>query len=396
MRCRPVPDRKQAADTGHRTVHQARYVRLGRVNIRTVGVEEELLLIDTDQHRLAAVADEVVAQASAASRGSDAPVEHEFKQEQVEIGSAAVATMAGLQAELVQLRAVAAQAADREGSIVVAVATSPWKSRPRATPKPRYERMTQEFGLIARQQLTCGQHVHVGIESRAEGVAVLDRMRGWLPVLTALSANSPFWQGQDTGYASFRSMLWGRWPTAGPTELFGDEASYDAVVDELIQSGTALDHGMIYFDARLSVRYPTVEIRVADVCTDVHDAVLQAALCRALVETMAEAWRSGQPPLPIRTSLLRALAWRAARSGMSGELLDPRTGKPVPCWDLAEDLFELVLPALRRCGDEQLAADGLARLRAQGTGAERQRASFGLRSSLRDVVLDAAARTLAG
>jgi glutamate---cysteine ligase / carboxylate-amine ligase len=366
------------------------------VTIRTVGVEEELLLVDTSQHQLAPVADEVVARASAASSGDEAPVEHELKQEQVEIGSAPTGSIPALQAELVRLRAGAARAAEAEGSTVVAVATSPWKSRPSATVNPRYQRMTQEFGLIARQQLTCGQHVHVAVESRAEGVAVLDRIRGWLPLLTALSANSPFWQGQDTGYASFRTILWGRWPTAGPTELFGDEASYDAVVDELIESGTALDHGMIYFDARLSVRYPTVEIRVADVCTDVQDAVLLAALCRAMVQTTAESWRCGEPPLPVRTSLLRAMAWRAARSGMSGELVDPRTGKPVPCWDMAEDLLELLRPALQRFGDEQLVADGLARLRAHGIGADRQRSSFALRSSLRDVVLDAAARTLAG
>ncbi|MDQ1722699.1 MAG: glutamate---cysteine ligase / carboxylate-amine ligase [Pseudonocardiales bacterium] len=366
------------------------------MDIRSVGVEEELLLVDTSQHRLAAVADEVIARAWLADPGSESPVEHEFKQEQIEIGSTAGTSMPALHAELVHLRGVAAQAAEAEGSTVVALATSPWKSSPSLTAGPRYERMTREFGLLARQQLTCGQHVHVGIESRAEGVGVLDQMRGWLPVLTAMSVNSPFWQGQDTGYQSFRSVLWGRWPTAGPTEVFGDEASYDAAVAELLESGTVVDDGMIYFDARLSARYPTVEIRVADVCTDVRDAVLLAALVRALVETMAGRWRAGEPVPSIRTSLLRVAAWRAARSGLSGELVDPRTGKPVGSWQLVNELIEQLGPALRRCGDDQLVADGLARLRAQGTGADRQRSSFALRSSLRDVVADAATRTLDG
>jgi glutamate---cysteine ligase / carboxylate-amine ligase len=366
------------------------------VKVRTVGVEEELLLIDTNEHRPTAVADQVVEHARRADPGGDPPVEHELKQEQIEIGSTAATSMAALQAELVRLRAAAARAAEAEGSTIVAIAASPWKNSPNVTPTARYERMTGEFGLLARQQLTCGQHVHVGMDSRAEGVGVLDQLRGWLPVLTALSVNSPFWQGQDTGYQSFRSVLWGRWPTAGPTEVFGDEASYDATVAELLESGTILDEGMIYFDARLSASYPTVEVRVADVCTDVRDAVLLAAVARALVETMAGRWRSGEPVPPIRTTLVRVAAWRAARSGLSAELVDPRTGKPVPAWQLVSELIEQLEPALRRCGDEQLVAEGLARLRAAGTGADRQRASFAVRGSLQDVVADAAARTLEG
>ena len=364
--------------------------------MRTVGVEEELLLIDTGRHRPAAVADRVVDQARQSDPGDNPPVERELKQEQVEIGSTASTSMTDLHAELVRLRAAAARAAEAEGSTVVAIATSPWKNRPRVTATPRYERITEEFGLLARQQLACGQHVHVSIDSRAEGVAVLDQLRGWLPVLLALSTNSPFWQGEDTGYQSFRSVLWGWWPTAGPTEAFGDEAGYDAAVAELLDSGTILDEGMIYFDARLSARYPTLEIRVADVCTDVRDAVLQAALARALVETMAARWRAGEPSRNLRAGLLRVAAWRAARSGLSAELVDPRTGKPVAAWQLVAELVEQLGPALRRCGDEELVADGLARVRAQGTGADRQRAAFAPRSSLADVVADAAARTLEG
>ena len=111
---------------------------------------------------------------------------------------------------------------------------------------------------------------------------MIDRIAAWLPLLLALSSNSPFWQGHDTGYASFRTVIWGLWPTAGPSGPFGDAAGYDAAVADLVRSGAALDVGMVYFDARLSASYPTVEIRVADVCTDVRDAVLLAALSRAL------------------------------------------------------------------------------------------------------------------
>ena len=170
---------------------------------------------------------------------------------------------------------------------VVAVATSPFKVRPTATENERYARMIEMFGIIARQQLTCGQHIHVSINSPDEGVAALDRIRGWLPLLTAISANSPYWQGQDTGYASYRSIAWGQWPTAGPTETFGNVTGYHQAIKGLLETGAAMDDGMIYFDARLSASYPTLEIRVPDVCTDVGDSALIAALARGLVDTAA-------------------------------------------------------------------------------------------------------------
>lgn len=359
--------------------------------MRTVGVEEELLLVDAGGGRPVPRGEAVVRQFEAVN---EQPVEHEFKLEQVETGSSPHTDLAELLAELTALRATAAHAAHAQQADVVAIATSPWKVSPEPTPDDRYERMVQEYGLLAREQLTCGQHVHVSISSRAEGVAVLDRIRGWLPLLTALSANSPFWQGQDTGYGSFRSVLWGRWPTAGPTDAFGDEAGYDAVVAELIEAGAALDPAMIYFDARLSANYPTVEIRVADVCTDVRDAVLLAALARALVETAAGQWQAGEPPPPVRTGLLRGASWRAARWAMSDTLLDPRTSRPAPAWQLAAELERLLGSALARSGDAALVAEGLARLRRLGVGAQRQRAVYAGGQDLDAVVADAGRRTL--
>ncbi len=155
--------------------------------------------------------------------------------------------------------------------------------------------MAEHYGLTAQEQLTCGCHVHVSVESDEEGVAVLDRMRVWLPVLLALSANSPFWQGKDTRYGSYRSQVWGRWPSAGPVEIHGSAEAYHARVRSLVATGALRDEGMIYFDARLSHRYPTVEVRVADVCLDPADTVLLATLVRGLVETSAREWREGRP-----------------------------------------------------------------------------------------------------
>ncbi|WP_228985061.1 YbdK family carboxylate-amine ligase, partial [Streptomyces sp. DH12] len=148
---------------------------------------------------------------------------------------------------------------------VAALATSPLPVSPAVGVNERYRWMERQYGIATREQLVLGCHVHVSVESDEEGVAVLDRLRPWLAVLTALSANSPFWQGKDSGYASYRSRVWQRWPSAGPTELFESPERYHRRVADMVATGAILDEGMIYFDARLSERYPTVEVRVSDV-----------------------------------------------------------------------------------------------------------------------------------
>ena len=191
--------------------------------------------------------------------------------------------------------------------------------------KPRYEAMAVRFGLTAHEHLTCGCHVHVSVDSEAEAVGVLDRIRIWIPILLAISANSPFWQGSDTGYESYRSQVVRRWPSSGPTDVFGSVANYRDLVSGMISCGVLVDEGMVYFDARLSRSYPTVEIRVADVCLDARDAVLVAALCRGLVETAARAWAAAEPVPAVPTALLRLATWQAGRYGLHGRLLDPVT-----------------------------------------------------------------------
>jgi carboxylate-amine ligase len=206
-----------------------------------------------------------------------------------------------------------------------------------------------------------------------EGVAVLNRIRSWLPVLTALTANSPFWQGADSGYASFRSQAWHRWPSAGPNELFADAADYHRLIDDVLATDTVLDAGMVYFDARLSDKWPTVEIRTADVALRVEDAVTLAGLVRGLVETAAREARSGTPPPAVPAAILRLAAWRAGRSGLAGDLVHPRTGSPAPAAEVVAALLDQVRAALADAGDEHRVADGLATLLRRGTGADLQR-----------------------
>jgi carboxylate-amine ligase len=266
------------------------------------------------------------------------------------------------------------------------------------TPKPRYRRIGQEFGAITAEAFVCGMHVHVAVDDDEEAVAVIDRAQPWLPVLLALSANSPFWAGNDTRYASWRSQVWARWPTGGAHESFGSVDEYRRIAATLEDWGAALDEGMLYYDVRMARDWPTVEVRVADVCTDVDDAVLVSALARALVSTVAAEHRDGTAPPegPWRADLLRAAHWRAARDGATGALVDPTSLRTAAAPHVADALVRRVLPALEETGDRDVVEDLLPRLLADGGGAGRQRRQAALDDRLEGVVADLARRTHAG
>jgi glutamate---cysteine ligase / carboxylate-amine ligase len=247
--------------------------------------------------------------------------------------------------------------------------------------------------VTAREQLTCACHVHVGVESAEEGVAVLDRIRNWLPVLTALSANSPYWQGQDTGYASYRTQSLGRWPMGGPAEIYGSADAYRHSLRTLLGTNVPLDEAMLYLDARLSRSYPTVEIRVADVCLHADDTVLIAALSRALVETAARQWRAGVPAVPVPASVLRLASWQASRAGIEADLLHPITATPCPAGQVLELFIEHLTPALADSGDDQRVTDLLKQLTHRGTGAQQQREAFQRTLTLKGVIDEAVLAT---
>jgi carboxylate-amine ligase len=360
---------------------------------RRVGVEEELLLVDPGTGQPRAVSRAVLRRAGTASEGGTT-LDHEMQQEQVEAQTHPCRSLEELADELRRWRVAAADSARRTGVEVAALATSPVPVHPSTDPDPRYRRMVEAFGLTAEQQLTCGCHVHVEIASGEEGVAVIDRIRPWLPVLLALSANSPFWHGCDSGHASYRSDVWGRWPSAGPTGTFGSLTGYRATVRELLDSGTLLDEGMIYFDARLSRHHQTVEIRIADVCLDHRDTVLLAALTRALVETAARAWRAGELVAPVRTELLRVATWRAGKSGLRAGLVHPQTGRPVPAEVAVQALLQHVTPVLAESTELATVRELVRVVLDRGTGADAQRAAFEPNGLLADVVDHAVARTV--
>jgi carboxylate-amine ligase len=342
--------------------------------MRTVGVEEELLLVSATTGEPLAVSPAVLAAEAVSGDGEEqGAFEKELHQEQLEFATRPLSDMRELRDEIVRLRGAAARHAAEAGARVAALATSPLPVEPSRNLGRRYRWMAEQFALTTQEQLTCGCHVHVSVESDEEGVAVLDRIRPWLYLLNAISGNSPFWDGQDSGYSSYRSRVWNRWPSAGPYEAFGSAKGYHERVRDMLATGVLRDTGMVYFDARLSHSYPTVEIRVADVCLEADTTVLVATLARGLVETAARAWRDGEPSARIPAGLLRLASWRAARSGLQGPLLDPRTLRETPAEAALDALLEHTDAALRDCGDREGAHRALAALLARGGGAQRQR-----------------------
>lgn len=359
---------------------------------RTLGVEEEMILLDRSTFA-ATPKGEDVAGSPSAGEADGVAVDHEFKLEQVETATPPRDRLEEVRSALVESRRVVAARSAELDCVPAAVGTSPVPACPTPTPGSRYARMLDRYGELAREQLTCGMHVHVAIASREEGVGVLDRVRPWLPLLLAVSASSPFWRGADSKVASFRTLQWGSWPTAGPTEVFGSADRYDDVVARLVETGAALDEGMVYFHARLSRQYPTVEVRIADVCPRVEDALLVAALSRGLVETAARDWERGEPPPPVPGAVLRAATWQAARSGLEGDLPDPRTLRPVPVADALGLLVDHVAGALADAGDLDWTREGVARVLRQGTSARRQREVYARTGSLVEVARAAVAAT---
>lgn len=349
--------------------------------VRTVGVEEEFLLVDPRTGAPRAVAGSVLARAPELAQ--------ELQREQVETNTEPCASLDELAASLRATRSAAARAAEAAGVVLAPLATSPVPAEPTLTRSPRYAEMARRFGLTVAEELTCGCHVHVAVTSDDEAVRVLDRIRPWLAPLLALSVNSPFWAGTDSAYASYRSRVWSRWPSAGAYGTFGSPRAYREYVEAALATDTVLDEGMLYLDARPSQAHPTVEIRVADVCREPDDAVLVAALARALVETGA---RDAGPPDPARTEVLRLASWRAGRDGLGGVLLDPRTWRPEPAGQVLDALVAHVRDALDDAGDTAAVKELLGAVAARGPGADRQRAVHARTGSLAAVALDAAAR----
>lgn len=353
----------------------------------TMGVEEEFLLVD-DEGGLGAEGPAVSEETEDDRAGQ---VEHELRRCQVESATEVSTGIDELTDHLRTLRTrLAAEATDRRLRLLPSgCAPLAEDTGPRFTPDERYQGMAREFGSLAKQSLTCACHVHIGIPDRATGLVISNGLRPWLPVLLALTANSPFHDGVDTGYASWRYLMWKRWPSAGPPAHVSSVDEYESGVDGLLRAGAILDRGMIYWDVRLSEHEPTVEIRISDVAVDVPDAALLAAFVRALAGRALDV-SDNRLSAALSQEVLRARLWRSARDGLAGQCVDPVSGDLLPTWQVVDELVEWVGSQLRHTGDADFVAETLARLRTGGGGAARQRDAFARRERLTDVVDDLA------
>ena len=359
----------------------------------TIGVEEEYQIIDAGTRELHSQQERILAQDAVGER-----VTPELYLSQIEIGTPICLTLAEVRSQLVRLRREVIAAAEREGNRIAAAGTHPfshWEDQ-QITPKARYVGIAQDYQQLAREQLIFGCHVHVGIDDREAAIQVMNRVRPWLAPMLALAANSPFWLGADTGYSSFRTEIWRRWPMAGTPHVFGSRAEYDRLVETLVRTESITDATKIYWDVRPSARFETVEFRVTDVCMTVDEAVMIAGLARALAESCYALAVRDEPIKHAAPELLRAAKWRAARYGLDADLIDTEAERAVPAAELIEKLLAFVRPVLEE-RKEWEEVSTLARLTIErGTGATRQREVYARSGRLEDVVDLIVAETIKG
>ncbi|OBF57668.1 carboxylate--amine ligase [Mycobacterium sp. 852002-53434_SCH5985345] len=354
----------------------------------TFGAEEEFLLVDPRTGEPAPQNADVAAEAK--RRGVE--LQLELSSCQVETTSSVVSTSTELGEELARLRRTAAQAAEAVGLRLLAAGLPP--ATPHEFPvtdTPRYRRIGAEYGMVAHEQGICGCHVHVEVPDRAAAIHVSNWLRPWLPNLLALAANSAVYRGADSGYASWRSVLWRRWPVAGPPPFFPSPDEYDRTVRMLIDSEVILDEKMVYWDVRPSENFPTIEVRVADVPATVAETVLLATLVRAAVMTALDDDQPGRLP----PAALRAAYWKAAHDGVAGRTLDLVHGRgAVSAREQLGALVQRVRPALETLGEYDRVVGELDRVATQGNGAMRQLRAWRRRGEVMDVIDEVATATL--
>ncbi|MFK8906149.1 glutamate--cysteine ligase [Streptomyces sp. YS-3] len=340
----------------------------------TVGVEEEYMLLDPATGRPVAQAEKVRAAAGLEPFVATREIQSELLQAQVEVATPVCDSLEEVGGHLLRLRLAVTGAAEAHGCRVMAGGTPPLRqSLPvPVTDQVRYRAIQRQAPQLVAEQLVNGMHVHVAVPDRHMGVEVLNRIRVWLPILTAIAANSPFWDGRDTGFASWRTVVFDRWPVSGLPPSFADATDYDARVGRLLATRVIRDTGQLYWQARLSDSYPTVEVRSLDVQLRTDEAVMFAGLVRALVATATKEAGAGTRSPDIPPELLGLGMWQAARHGLTGELVMPE-GERCRAADAVAVLMRHVGPALEEAGDSREVTSLVERLLRHGSGADRQR-----------------------
>jgi carboxylate-amine ligase len=350
----------------------------------TIGIEEEYQIIDPVTRELSSAANSILPVLQYTSGDNIQP---ELNLSQVEAITPVCYSLAEARHEVAQMRRAVIRVAGQHGLCIAAAGThpfSPWKEQG-ITPKPRYQRLAGEYCQLAFEPIF-GFHVHVGLEDRAIALQVMNRVRSWLGTLLALSANSPFWLGEMTGYDSYRTLLWSQWPSSGPPPFLDSLEEYNALAQSLVKAGLIDDPSRIYWDIRLSARFKTIEFRVCDVCLTLDETIMMTGLIRGLVRTCYEQETRGESVIAVRNELMRFAQWNAARYGLSHELIDVIEQQRYPAATLVEHLLHLIRPALETEGDWDEVSSLVYDVLQRGNGASRQRDVYRQRSCLKDVV----------
>ena len=341
----------------------------------TIGIEEEYLLVDRETRDL--VAEPPNELLDRGREATDGRMTVEFLQSQIEVATTKCFTVGQAATEIRELRQTLTDVASDFGYAIIAASTHPfgdWLTQ-RSTPADRYNKLAVDHGVVARRMLICGMHVHVGIDDDDLRVDLMQQATYFLPHILAMSTSSPFWQGEQTGLQCYRLSVFDGMPRSGLPATFDSWAEYERHLNVLVQSGQIEDSTKIWWDLRPSSRFPTLEMRIADVCTNVAHAASVAAVFQSVLAMLHDLrrrnlrWRTYSP------MLIRENRWRAQRYGLDGGLIDFGLGRVVPCDELIEELYEMLAPAARRlnCLDE---LNGTRSIMDQGTSAHRQVETF--------------------
>jgi carboxylate-amine ligase len=341
----------------------------------TIGIEEEYLLVDRGSR--AVVSEPPTALLVDCEARVQGLVRPEFLCSQIEVGTQVCRTVAEARADLARLRRTVAEVAGAYGLAPIAASTHPfseWQAQ-KHTDRARYHVLASEMQAVARRLLICGMHVHVGIDDDDLRIDLMNQASYFLPHLLALSTSSPFWRGEDTGLKSYRLSVFDELPRTGLPSRFESFSEYQRHVSVLVQAGVFEDATMIWWDIRPSHRFPTLEMRITDVCPLIDDAVAIAALYLCVLRMLYRLRRMNQRWRTYDNLLLGENRWRAKRYGTEGTLVDFGKGEMLPVPDLIEELMDLV-------AEDAAALDCAQEIRhcrtiiARGTSAQRQLAAF--------------------
>ncbi len=344
----------------------------------TIGIEEEYLLVDPQTGALADdPTEEILAECAAGVDDSIGLVVPEFLRAQVEVGTAVCGSISEVRSKLATLRRTVANAARKQGLASIAASTHPFAewSDLHHTDKERYNVLAEDMQTVARRLLICGMHVHVGIDDDDLRIDLLNQVAYFLPHLLALSTSSPFWRGEKTGLMCYRLSVFDELPRTGLPSRFESYGEYLRHVQVLIDAGVIEDASKIWWDIRPHTRFPTLEMRITDICTRLDDGITVAALYACVISMLIRLRRSNQRWRYYANMLLNENRWRAQRYGFDEGLIDFGLGKVVPYANLLEELLELLRPdaELLDCVAEIEHARDIIR---RGTSAHRQVAIF--------------------